>query len=138
MLKQFAIIKFVTLFILPYIFLYVLYIQINGEMSPGGGFQAGAIFASMMVALELIYDRNKLEKLIKTDNLVLVASLGLIIYASLGTISFLFNDNYLNYNLLHSNKVFAQSIGIFIVEIGIGLSVSSALYLIYRTFHQVR
>ena len=38
MLRNHPIIKSVTLFILPYIVLYALYIQINGEVSPGGGF----------------------------------------------------------------------------------------------------
>ena len=48
MLKEFKIIKTIIPFIIPYIILYAIYIQLNGEVSPGGGFQAGVIFACLL------------------------------------------------------------------------------------------
>ena len=49
MLKEFIVIKFILSFIILYITLYAIYIQLNGEISPGGGFQAGVIFATGII-----------------------------------------------------------------------------------------
>lgn len=131
MLKDFIIIKHSTLFILPYIFLYCLYIQINGDASPGGGFQAGAIFASMIIAFDLVHGQFKLKQYFSTDLLVGMATIGVLIYSMTGMASILFDDNYLNYYSLANDKLLAQHIGIFIIEIGVGLCVASVMCLIY-------
>ena len=115
MLRNFVIIKKLTFFILPYIFLYSLYIQINGEASPGGGFQAGVIFASMVIAFDLVSEQFKQN--FSVDLLVGVATTGVLIYALTGMWSILFDDNFLNYYSLHKDKLLAQHIGIFIIEI---------------------
>ncbi len=131
MLKKFIIIKYITLFILPYIFLYSLYIQINGEASPGGGFQAGVIFASGVIAFDLIQGQFKLRQYFPINLLVATATMGVLIYALTGVISMLFGDHYLNYYSLVGDKLMAQHIGIFLIEIGVGLSVASVMCLIY-------
>jgi len=136
MLKDFLILKKITLFILPYIFLYGLYIQINGEISPGGGFQAGVIFSSCLIAFDLIHGKKISEKYFNTELLIVIATLGVLIYASTGLISLFFNKNYLNYYVLNSDKLIAQNIGIFIIEIGVGLTVASVMYLIYSLFQE--
>ncbi len=35
--------------LIPFIFLFALYMMINGHISPGGGFQGGAVFASIFI-----------------------------------------------------------------------------------------
>jgi multicomponent Na+:H+ antiporter subunit B len=59
-----------------------------------------------------------------------------LIYASTGLVSFLFDDNYLNYNSIAktpwvNHPLTGQHIGIFFIEIGVGLTVSSIMCLIY-------
>ncbi|MCZ6886835.1 MAG: DUF4040 domain-containing protein [Rickettsia endosymbiont of Ixodes persulcatus] len=132
------IIKYITSFIIPYIILYSIYIQLNGESSPGGGFQAGVIFASSFIAYDLVYGNRKLNRYFSPNVLIYIAILGVAIYAIVGTISLFFNDNYLNYYSLTNfinDKLLAQHIGIFIVEIGIGLTVAAIMYLIYNLFN---
>jgi len=136
MLKDFLILKNVTLFILPYTFLYGIYIQLNGETSPGGGFQAGVIFASCLIGFDLIYGKILSNKYFSQDVLVITASLGVFIYASTGLASLFFDRNYLNYYVLATNKLTAQILGIFIVEIGVGLTVASVMYLIYSLLQE--
>lgn len=133
MFKNFIIIKQLTLFILPYIFLYALYIQINGESSPGGGFQSGVIFASILIGLDLVYGLLKFKHYFSTDTLMVIATIGVLIYAVVGIIPLLYNDNYLNYYSLTHNKLLSQHIGIFIIELGVGLCVAAVMYLIYST-----
>ncbi len=134
MLKHILILQKVTLFILPYIFFYSFYIQINGELSPGGGFQAGAIFASALIGFELITERAIFEKYFSINLLVFIATLGALIYLSTGLISLIFASNFLDYYALLSDKLSAQNLGIFIVEIGVGLTVASVMCLIYCSF----
>ncbi|CAK6513805.1 DUF4040 domain-containing protein [Rickettsia helvetica] len=137
-LKAYPIIKYITSFIIPYIILYSIYIQLNGESSPGGGFQAGVIFASNLIAYDLVYGNRKLSRYFPPNVLICIAILGVAIYAIIGTISLFFNDNYLNYYSLTNfidDKLLAQHIAIVIVEIGIGLTVAAIMYLIYNVFN---
>lgn len=132
------IIKYLTSFIIPYIILYSIYIQLNGESSPGGGFQAGVIFASSLIGYDLVYGNQKLQRYFSVNTIILIAVLGVMIYGFVGMISLFFNDNYLNYYSLTNfidDKLTAQHIAIFAVELGIGLTVSSAMYLIYILFN---
>ena len=39
----------------PFIVLFALYVQFHGDFGPGGGFQAGVIFASAFILFALIY-----------------------------------------------------------------------------------
>lgn len=138
LLKEYKIIKSISIFIVPYIILYSLYIQLNGEASPGGGFQAGVIFASSLIAYDLVYGSQKLNRYFSVNTLITIAALGVMIYGFVGVISLLFNDNYLNYYSLINfvdNNLTAQHIGIFAVEIGIGLTVSAIMYSIYNSFN---
>lgn len=160
MLKSFVILKTVISFIISYIILYAIYIQLNGEASPGGGFQAGVIFASGIIGFDLIGggrhprpgDRHpefisvsqraeEMELLpheiplcVRDDikPLIICGVLGVLLYASTGLISFFSDDNYLNYDSIFSgNHLMGQHIGIFFIELGVGLTVASIMCLIY-------
>ncbi|MDP4709532.1 MAG: Na(+)/H(+) antiporter subunit B [Rickettsiaceae bacterium] len=131
MLKEFKIIKTVLPFITPYIILYAIYIQLNGEVSPGGGFQAGVIFATGIIAYDLVFGSKNLYKYLSTDGLIICGILGVALYAGTGVISLIFNDNFLDYNSIANHDITGQHIGIFSIEIGVGLTVASIMCLIY-------
>lgn len=136
MLKYFSVLKTVASFIIPYLILYAIYIQLNGEVSPGGGFQAGVIFASGIIAFDLLNGSKKTHEFFSEKALIICGIFGVLIYASTGLVSFLFDDNYLNYNSIAktpwvNHPLTGQHIGIFFIEIGVGLTVSSIMCLIY-------
>ena len=136
MLKYFSGLKTVVSFIIPYLILYAIYIQLNGEVSPGGGFQAGVIFASGIIAFDLLNGSKKTHEFFSEKALIICGIFGVLIYASTGLVSFLFDDNYLNYNSIAktpwvNHPLTGQHIGIFFIEIGVGLTVSSIMCLIY-------
>lgn len=136
MLKYFLVLKTVVSFIIPYLILYAIYIQLNGEVSPGGGFQAGVIFASGIIAFDLLNGSKKTHEFFSEKALIIYGIFGVLIYASTGLVSFLFDDNYLNYNSIAktpwvNHPLTGQHIGIFFIEIGVGLTVSSIMCLIY-------
>jgi multicomponent Na+:H+ antiporter subunit B len=116
----------------PFIILYGLYILINGENSPGGGFQAGAIFATNIIILDmigLIEFTSKFEK-----SLLFLSSIGVLIYSFVGFLSFCFSSNFLDYSIFSNNFLSGEHIGIFIVEIGIAITVFSVLSMLYFLF----
>jgi multicomponent Na+:H+ antiporter subunit B len=116
----------------PLIIFFGLYILTNGEDSPGGGFQAGAIFASNIIILDMLglFQTTSLLKKI----LLILSPIGILLYASLGIISIYYGYNFLDYSVLSSDVLYAEYLGIFIIEIGISITVSSVLSLLYFSF----
>lgn len=131
MLKDHLIVQTILKAILPYIILYGIYIQLNGEISPGGGFQAGVVFATGLIGFELLYGKEKFLKIFPLELLIFASILGVAIYFLTGIISLFFDQNYLDYYALASSAIFAQHLGIFLVEIGVGITVSAVMILIY-------
>lgn len=121
-----SIIKIVTIFILPYLAIFAFYIQVNGEVSPGGGFQAGALFASSLIAYKLHFSK----KIFSHTELVILGAIGVLIYATTGILSMISNSYYLDYSSI-SYITNPQKNAIAIVELGVGITVTSILLLIY-------
>lgn len=67
--------------IVPFIFIFGFYIVTHGHLTPGGGFQGGAVIATG-VALLLVcyYYRECMEKFIPVSSFKLVESAGLILF----------------------------------------------------------
>jgi multicomponent Na+:H+ antiporter subunit B len=117
-----------TRFLLPFIAAFAAYIQVFGEVGPGGGFQAGALFASAVIA----YDISISKIVIKNKFLITMASAGFFIYFFTGLFSLFMGDNFLNYYSI--SKEYGQSTGIILIEFGVGLCVYSVMFLIYQEF----
>lgn len=119
--------------ITPYILLFALYIQINGEVSPGGGFQAGAILASAVIGYDIIYPQQLIKYNLAILPLSIIGALGVMIYGLTGLLALFYGKNYLNYYVITCTK-YSQSLGIFIVELGVGIAVTASLLIIYYVF----
>lgn len=119
--------KVVSIFMLPFMVLFALYIQIFGEVGPGGGFQAGAIIASAFIAIDLSV--HSINKYFDSNMLAIFGSIGVLIYFITGLYSLAFGENFLNYFVLPGDS--PQILGILLVEIGVGVTVSAILLLLY-------
>ena len=124
----------VRVFMVPFIFVFGIYVLIHGEASPGGGFQAGAIVASSIVLGRLTLGNDHSEYRFPTRLLIWLSSLGLGIYLVTGIIPRLFGGNYLDYNVLAHDPVHGQHLGILIIEFGVGLTVASVMISIFYYF----
>jgi len=51
----------IILFLMPILFLLGFYLIINGYVSPGGGFQGGAVLAAIVISHYLILPKEKLD-----------------------------------------------------------------------------
>ena len=132
--KNNLILKVTNRLLAPYIGLYGLYIQLNGEISPGGGFQAGVILACSYIALDIIGLRK--TSAIEPTHLLHASVIGVFLYLGTGMVCILSGANFLNYNALSANPLSGQHLGIFLVESGIGLNVAAIMILIYQQFNK--
>lgn len=128
------ILRVVGKFLIPYIMLFALYVQFHGDFGPGGGFQAGVIFASAFVIHTLLFGVRATQKIVPEWILRIVASGGVLLYAGVGVASLLLGANFLDYNVLGAYPIAGQHLGIILVEFGVGLTVTSVIMLMFFTF----
>ena len=130
------IVIYVTRFLLPFIFAFGIYVQINNSDSSGGGFQAGAIMASALILHSIVFGASSTLKVVPFNFLLAFACLGMAFYLITGTISSLFGKTFLDYSVFDNKFIEAQEVGIFLVELGVGFAVLSTICIIYYSFIQ--
>lgn len=120
--------------LIPFILLFALYVQFHGDFGPGGGFQAGVIFAAGIVFYALIFGLNKTRKMIPDALVETMLALGVLLYAGVGVAGLLLGGNFLDYFVLDPNPVHGQHRGIFWVEIGVATTVCGVMLKIFYMF----
>ncbi|MGU9977113.1 MAG: Na(+)/H(+) antiporter subunit B, partial [Candidatus Oxydemutatoraceae bacterium WSBS_2016_MAG_OTU14] len=109
--------------LIPLILLYALYVQFHGDIGPGGGFQAGILFAVGIIIYSLVFGYQRALNIISLRSAELFACLGVFLYGGTGLATFLLGGDFLDYRLLSDDPLDGQHIGIFIVELGIGITI---------------
>lgn len=133
-MKEHLVLRVIGHFLLPFILLYALYVQLHGEVSPGGGFQAGVIFAAAFVLYCLLSGLKKTQAIFSIDALRLLASCGVLIYAGTGVLCMALGGGFLDYDALSADPVHGQELGIMLVEFGVGVTVFSVMLLLFSLF----
>ncbi|MGB7757350.1 MAG: Na(+)/H(+) antiporter subunit B [Salinisphaera sp.] len=133
-MREHTVLRVVAQLIIPPILIFALYVQFHGDYSPGGGFQAGVIFASAIILYGLIFGVEAARAAIPPTALRIGASLGVLIYGGTGVATMLAGGNFLDYNQLAHDPVHGQHYGLLIVEFGVGLTVASMMIAIFYVF----
>ena len=91
------IVRTVSIFLVMFIFIYGLYIIMHGHLTPGGGFQGGAVFASGVALLIVAFGAHKVHQSLEERYLSVLESGGALIFISLafGGLATLFFYNFL-------------------------------------------
>ncbi|MDX1657000.1 MAG: MnhB domain-containing protein, partial [Candidatus Competibacteraceae bacterium] len=63
-MKHHLVLRVLAKLLLPQILLFALYVQFHGDYGPGGGFQAGVIFAAGFVLYTLIYGLDHARRVV--------------------------------------------------------------------------
>ncbi len=138
-MKMFAIVRVVTKILLPYILLFSLYVQFHGDYGPGGGFQAGVIFAAGIILYSLVFGLSAARSVISPVAVEGMIALGVLIYAGTGLATILLGGKFLDYDVLDHHILpeflpHGQHLGIFLVEGGVGITVASVMIGIFYAF----
>ncbi len=147
-MKSFPIIRVVTKLIIPYILLFALYVQFHGDFGPGGGFQAGVIFASALILYGLVFGLAAAHKVAPPKAIEKLIALGVLLYAGTGVATMIGGENFLDYDALNHHfmtdiELFGQTLhflpsgqhlGILLVEVGVGITVTAVMTMIFYCF----
>ena len=133
-MHSYLVLRVIAKLLIPFILLFALYVQFHGDYGPGGGFQAGVIFASGFILYALIFGLKNAELILPRGILRFGMALGVLIFAGVGIYDLLMGGNYLDYSVMSLNPVKGQHLGIFLVELGVGITVSSVMVVVFFTF----
>ncbi|MDD9969914.1 MAG: DUF4040 domain-containing protein [Myxococcales bacterium] len=124
-----------TTVLAPLIMLFGLYVQFHGDFGPGGGFQAGVIFASALILHGIVFGLSSLKRVVSPRFLEIGLAAGVLIYAGTGVASLFRDGTFLDYAVLdHHSAQHGRHLGILLVEAGVGITVTCAMVLIFFFF----
>lgn len=133
-MRESMILRVVSKFMIPVIVLFALYVQFHGELGPGGGFQAGVILAAALILHLLVFGLEATQRIAPVSLLRRLSASGVLIYGGTGVISLFRGAHFLDYNVLASTPTGGQHLGIFLIELGVAITVASTLLMLSFIF----
>ncbi len=129
-----SVLRIVSKMLIPAIMLFALYVQFHGDFGPGGGFQAGVIFAAAFILYALIFDVDTARKVVPAWVTRILLAAGVLLYAGVGVAGLVLGGNYLNYSVLAREPTRGQHLGVTLIEFGVGITVAAAMITIFLIF----
>ena len=120
--------------LIPFILMFALYVQFHGDYGPGGGFQAGLIFASAFILYALIYGLDTTKRVLPLGFVWFCGALGVWIFAGVGVVTLVMGGEFLNYDVLAHEAEHGQELGILLVELGVLTTVFGVMVAMFYAF----
>jgi len=122
--------------LIPLIAVFAFYVQFHGDFGPGGGFQAGVIFAAAIILYALVFGLDAAKKAVPPSWVRIGMSMGVLLYGGTGIATILLGGEFLNYTVFAPNSEHAagQHWGILAIELGVLLAVASVMLAIFYAF----
>lgn len=134
-MQHHLILRVVVKSLIAAITLFALYVQFHGDFSPGGGFQAGTIFAAAFIIYGIIFGMDKVKAVCPPWIAHRAMGVGVLIYAFVGVAAMFLGFDFLNYNALNPKyPTGGQHAGLLIVEFGVGVTVAGVMISVYYAF----
>ena len=134
-MQHHLILRIVTKLLVGTIFLFALYVQCHGDYSPGGGFQAGVIMAAGFIVYGTVFTLEKVKAVFPPWLVHKVLALGVLIYSGTGIYSLFQGYGFLDYAAIDPHHpVHGQHLGILVVELGVGITVTGVMVAVYYAF----
>lgn len=135
-----VILRVATKLFIPFILMFGMYVQWHADYGPGGGFQAGVIVAAAVILYAIIFGTAAAERAVPRLAAEAMVPLGVLIFAGVGVWSLYMGANYLDYDALfhwpatRDEAEHGQHWGVFLVEIGVLVTVSGTMVTIFYNF----
>ncbi|WP_405054491.1 Na(+)/H(+) antiporter subunit B [Thalassotalea fonticola] len=136
--EQHLVVRIVTKMLIPFILLFALYVQFHGDFGPGGGFQAGVIFAAAIILYAMLFGLSSARIVINQPFIQLISAAGVLLYSCVGLVSLLNGGNFFDYNFLSNDPIAGQHLGILLIEWAVGCTVASVMIIIFFNFADYR
>ena len=136
--QRHRVLQIITRLLVPFVLMFGLYVQFHGDYGPGGGFQAGVIFAAAFILYGLVFGLQRTRRVLPPRMLHILTSLGVLLYAGTGAVTMLFGGNLLDYDVLAHDPLHGQHWGIFAIELGVGITVTGVIISLFYNFASKR
>lgn len=125
------ILRQVTKFLIPFMIVFGLYVITHGDYGPGGGFQGGVILAAAYILHALVYGLREARRVVPRWATDTLAAVGVLFYGGVGMVGLLAGKTFLDYDVLLGDPTAAQPLGMFLVELGVGLTVATVMVTVF-------
>lgn len=133
-MSRFIVLRIVAKLLIPLILLFALYVQFHGDFGPGGGFQAGVLFGAGIILYALIFGARMARRVFSPGLTQTMMAVGVLIYLGVGCATLFKGGEFLNYSVFATDPVIGQHLGILLVELGVGITVSGAMIGLFYSF----
>jgi multicomponent Na+:H+ antiporter subunit B len=128
------IVQTVSSILVPFIQVFALYVIVHGHYGAGGGFQGGVLLAVSIILQRFYLGREQSHRKFPPVLAPVFSATGMLIFGLAGLLPLLTGGSFLDYEYLvipwvHGAEL--RSLGILIVEIGIGLAVFGTMTFIF-------
>ena len=136
------ILRVVSKSLIPLIVIFAFYVHFHGEYSPGGGFQAGVIFAVAVMLYALIFGLQAAMTAFPPIWARIGAACGVVIYGMTGVVCMLNGGRFLDYDFIfgpptgeaHGHHNWPQITGIIAIEVGVVVAVACVMITAFYAF----
>ena len=124
--------------LLPMIFVYGVYVVLNGHLSPGGGFSGGAVLGGGLILASSMFGQKKVTQIL-TPNVTSGCSVAcLLCYAAMKSYSFFTGANHIGWEIPKGTPGDIISAGFILpLNICVGIIVACTMFSFYSLFSQV-
>lgn len=126
------VVRYVATRSIPFIQLYALYVLCHGEDGPGGGFQAGVLFASAYVLQGLVHGWKAGRAGMPQGVSDTLNPTGALLYGAIGLGAVLLGGAFLQYEAYAPEHAHAaHHFGLIGIEIGVTITVAAAMVTLF-------
>src|SRR3989339_740399 len=127
--------KSITDLIMPFVFMFGLYLLFFGHISPGGGFAAGVILAGVFILITLAFGREGVEVYISRERSHILEAAGALLFLFV-SVTGIFTGRGFFSNVLHQKFgsryfQFLSGGNIIFYNIAIAVKVMAGLFMVF-------
>ena len=115
-----VVVSFVVRLLAPFIAIFAIYVILNGHISPGGGFQGGAILGALFIALTFVLGADRAQTLLPSELGSWLRAAAPLTFAIVGLLGLLMTGYYLGFPTA-PELAWLRTAMIVVIEIGIGV-----------------
>ena len=120
------------------IFVYGVYVVLNGHLSPGGGFSGGAVLGGGLILASSMFGQKRLAKVLNANVTTTMSVVCLLCYAAMKGYSFFTGANHIGWEIPKGTPGDIISAGFILpLNICVGIIVACTMFSFYSLFSQV-
>ena len=133
--KRDPIVKNIARFIVPFLLVFGIYLMLNGHLSPGGGFSAGAVMGASFILFSSAFGYKSAKKVLTEKFIKTATFCSLMFYAFAKGYSFFTGANHIPTGIPLGEPGAILSSGLILpLNIAVGLVVACTMYSFYSLF----